>query len=306
MKVPTISAVVPVYNTEQYVGEALTAILTQTHPPDEVIVVDDGSTDRTQDELARFRTDIRVVRQSNCGVAGAMNRCFEESRSTYVAKCDADDVWEPDKLERQAETLRVHPEVDVALSGSRFFGLSEGPRAPYPGEGLLDRRELAMRLYRANFICSCTTVVRRSFHRQLGPFREDIACEDYDFWLRALAAGAVFFYDPNALVRCRAHSQQVSSNVLRMHEAEYTTHRWHSGLLENQHLVNKVLARDLSNVARALSDQDRPGEALAAFMSSFRHKPTLRVLVWMMVLSLPDRFRRPLADGLIATKRALT
>jgi glycosyltransferase involved in cell wall biosynthesis len=305
MKPPTISAVVPVYNTERYVGAALTAILSQTHPPDEVIVVDDGSTDGTQEELARFRGDIRVVKQSNLGVAGAMNRCFEEARGEYVAKCDADDIWEPDKLERQVETLLVHPEIDIALSGSRFFGLSEGPRAPYPGAGLLDPAVLARRLYDANFVCSCTTVIRRDLYRQLGQFSESIACEDYDYWLRALTAGAVFFYDPRDLVRCRAHPQQVSGNVLRMHEAEYTTHRLHSDLVEDSRFVEAILARDLSNIARVLSDQDRPREARAVFASSLRHKPTLRVLAWVIVLSIPDRVSRPLADGLVSIKRAL-
>jgi glycosyltransferase involved in cell wall biosynthesis len=305
MKAPTISAVVPVYNTERYVAEALTAILSQTRPPDEVVVVDDGSTDGTQEELARFRSDIRVVKQTNLGVAGAMNRCFEEARCDYVAKCDADDVWEPDKLERQVETLVAHPEIDIAVSGSRFFGLSDGPRAPYPEEGLLDPGELARRLYDANFVCSCTTVIRRSLYQKLGQFREDIACEDYDYWMRALAAGAVFFYEPDDLVRCRAHERQVSNNLLRMHEAEYTAHRLHADLVDDPRLVRAVQARDLSNIARVLSDQDRPREARAAFISSLRHKPTLRVLAWVMVLSAPDRLRRPLADRLVSLKRSL-
>jgi glycosyltransferase involved in cell wall biosynthesis len=305
MKPMTISAVVPAYNSERYIGETLTAILSQTRAPDEVIVVDDGSTDRTLDVLAGFSKEIRVVRQANRGVAGAMNTCFEEARCAYVAKCDADDIWELDKLERQVETLREYPEVDIVLTGARFFGLVEGPRAPYPDEGLLDRRQLAKRLYRANFICSCTTLVRRRLFRQLGPFDEEIACEDYDYWLRAVAAGAQFYYDPRQLVRCRAHPQQVSSDLLRMHEAEYTTHRLHSGLAENPGVVERTLARDLSNIARELRDQERPREARTIFLSSLLHRPTPRVLGWIIVLSLPAGVGRPLADRLVSIKRAL-
>jgi glycosyltransferase involved in cell wall biosynthesis len=305
MRSPTISAVVPVYNTERYVGESLTAILSQSHPPDEVIVVDDGSTDGTQDELARFGSEIRVVKQANLGVAGAMNRCFEESRGEYVAKCDADDIWEPYKLERQVQALLSNPEIDIALSGSQFFGLSEGQRAPYPGEGVLDPSDLAQRLYRANFVNSCTTVVRRRLYEQLGPFVERLPCEDYDYWLRALTAGAVFFYDPSELVRCRAHEQQVSNNLLRMHEGVYKVHGWHAGLVEDSRLVQKVLARDLSNIARVLSDQDSPREAREAFVSSLRRSPTLRVLAWVVVLSTPDPYRRMLADGLVSIKRTV-
>ena len=305
MKAPTISAVVPVYNTERYVAEALTAILSQTHPPDEVIVVDDGSTDGTLGELARFRGEIRVVRQGNLGVAGAMNRCFEESRCEYVAKCDADDVWELDKLERQIRAVLAHPEIDVAISGSRFFGSDEGVRAPYPGAGILDQRDLARRLYRANFVASCATLVRRGLHRQIGPFVEGLACEDYDFWLRAVAAGAVFFYDPNVLVKIRTHDNQVSGNLLRMHGAEYTAHCWHAELVDDARLVRKVRARDLSNIARVLSDEGRSREARATFVAALRQRLSPRLLAWVLVLSMPDRYRRPLADGLVSIRRTL-
>jgi glycosyltransferase involved in cell wall biosynthesis len=306
MKAPTISAVVPVYNTERYVAEALTAILSQTHPPDEVIVVDDGSTDGTLDELARFRGEIRVVRQGNLGVAGAMNRCFEESRGEYVAKCDADDVWELDKLERQIKAVLANPQIDVAISGACFFGSADGPRAPYPGAaGILDQRDLARRLYRANFVASCATLVRRSLHRQLGPFVEGLACEDYDFWLRAVAAGAVFFYDPSMLVKIRTHEDQVSGNLLRMHGAEYTTHGWHAGLVEDARLVRRVKARDLSNIARLLSDEGRPREARATFVAALRQRLSPRLLAWVLVLSMPDRYRRPLADRLVSIRRTL-
>jgi glycosyltransferase involved in cell wall biosynthesis len=305
MKAPTISAVVPVYNTERYVAEALTAILSQTHPPNEVIVVDDGSTDGTLDELARFRGEIRVVRQGNLGVAGAMNRCFEESRGDYVAKCDADDVWELDKLERQIEVVLANPEIDVAISGACFFGSAEGPRAPYPGAGVLDQRDLARRLYRANFVASCATLIRRRLHRQIGPFKEGFACEDYDFWLRAVAAGAVFFYDPTMLVKIRTHDNQVSSNLLRMHRAEYTTHGWYADLVDDARLVRKVKARDLSNIARLLSDEGKPREARATFVTALHQRLSPRLLAWVLVLSMPDRYRRPLAEKLVSIRRTL-
>jgi glycosyltransferase involved in cell wall biosynthesis len=305
MKSPTISAVVPVYNTERYVAEALTAILSQTHPPDEVIVVDDGSTDGTLLELERFRGEIRLIRQGNLGVAGAMNRCFEEARCDYMAKCDADDIWELDKLERQRQTILAHPEVDIAFGGARFFGGSEGPRAPYSGAGILDRRELARRLYRANFVCSGTTMVRRELHRRLGPFVEGFACEDYDYWMRAVAAGAVFFYDPRVLINYRTHENQVSGNLLRMHRAEYVAHGWHAELVEDARLVRKVRARDLSNIARELSDEDKPREARTAFVAALRQRFSPRLLAWVLVLSMPERYRRPLADGLVLIRRTL-
>lgn len=306
MKSPSISAVIRAYNVERYIGESLQAVLSQTHPPDEVVVVDDGSTDGTLGELARFRGEIRVVKQANMGVAAAFNRCFDESRGEYVASCDADDIWELDKLERQVEAIGAHPDIDIAIGGARFFGHTEGPRASYPGAGILNQRELARDLYRANFVCHSSTVISRRLYKRLGPMVDGILCEDYDYWLRALAANAVVFYDPTVLVGYRTHEDQVSNDLLRMHRAEYMVHSQHAGLVEDSRLAQRVLARDLSNIARVLSDEDRPHEARTAFVASLRRRPTLRVLAWVLVLSAPDWCRRSLADRLVSIKRALS
>jgi glycosyltransferase involved in cell wall biosynthesis len=304
--VPSISAVVAAYQAEEWIAETLESILGQTRPPDEVVVVDDGSTDGTARELERFAVEVRIVRQTNCGYAQAFNRSFSKARDDYIANCDADDIWEPDKLERQVEALLTQPEIDIAVSGVRFFGLTEGPRVTYPCAGLLERRELARRLYRANFVCSSSILIRRRLYEQLGPFRDSAApAEDYDYWLRALAAGAVFFYDPSVLVRYRAYAQQVSSNLLRMLDRTYSVHGWHSDLVEDSRLVRKVQARDLANIARVLSDNNRSREARSVFVSSLRRRPTLRTLAWVLVLSAPDRYGRPLADRLVSIKRKL-
>ena len=295
-----------VYNAEQYVGQALTAILSQTRPPEEVVVVDDGSTDGTSDELERFRGDVRIIRQANRGYAHAFNRSFGEARGDYIANCDADDIWEPDKLERQLQALLSNPEIDIAAGGVRFFGLVEVARVTYPRPGVLEPHELARRLYSANFVCSSSVLMRRRLYERLGPFCDEAApSEDYDYWLRALAARAVFFYDPSILVRYRAHSEQVSHSTLRMLDRTYAVHRRHAGVVNDPRLVQKVQARDLFNIARVLSDQSHSREARAVFVSSLRRSPTPRALAWILVLSAPDRACRPLADRLVSLKRAL-
>jgi glycosyltransferase involved in cell wall biosynthesis len=305
MSAPTISAIVTVYNGEHHIGESLQAILSQTRPPEEVVVVDDGSSDGTPGELARFGADIRVIRQANGGHANALNRGFREARGDYCAKCDADDIWTAEKLERQAKALAALPEIDVAFGGAWFFGLKEGPRAPYPDAGLLDRGDLLGRLYRANSICASSTLIRRELYERLGPFNEHLGAEDYDYWMRALRANARFYHDPSLLVRFRQHESNVSADKLKMHRAELLVHKWHADLLANPSLARKAIARDQRNIARALSDQDRPGEARAMFVSSLRQAPSLQGLAWALVLSTPERYRRSLADGLVSCKRTL-
>jgi hypothetical protein len=154
-------------------------------------------------------------------------------------------------------------------------------------------------------VCTSSVLLRRRLYEQLGPFRESAGSEDYDYWLRALASGAVFFYDPSILVRYRAHAQQVSQDLLRILDRTYAVHSRHSDLVEDSRLVRKVQAADLSRIARVLSDQDRRREARAAYLSSLRRKPTLRALAWILILSAPDQYGRPLADRAVSIKRAL-
>jgi glycosyltransferase involved in cell wall biosynthesis len=298
---PSISVVIPAHNAQEHIAETMRSILAQTHSAQEIIVVDDGSTDGTLQELAQFRGDVRVISQSNRGAAGAHNTGFGKARGDYVARCDADDLWEPTKLERQAQSLLAHPEIDIAFCGARSFGLSDGPFGPHPGEGLLHGRAFVQRLYRENLVCSSSTLIRRSLHHRLGPFVERLPCEDYEYWLRAPKAGAIFFYDPTVLVRYRRREGSVTADKLAMYRSELLAHRLHADLADSPTLVRKVLAHDLCNIGRALNRQGRRREARAAFVSSLRQSPTPRGLAWTLVLSTPERYGR----GLISLKRAL-
>lgn len=306
MTVPSISVVVPAYNAERHIAETLEAILAQTHAPDEVIVVDDGSSDGTPAELRRFGNAIRVVRQVNRGAGGAHNTGFGQARGDFVARCDADDIWEPCKLERQLDALRTHPEIDIAFSGARVFGLANGPYGESPGEGVLDSGRFWRTLYRANLVCASSIIMRRRLFDALGPFEASLVCEDYEFLLRAVAAGATFYHDPGELVRYRRHGSQVTHDRLRMTRATYLVHRRGALAPDDQRLVATVLAGDLSRIARLLVDEDRADEARGAFVQGLRLRPTPHALAWALLLSAPRGAGLALADRLLPLKRACT
>ena len=295
MTAASVSAVVPAYNAELYVAETLEAILSQTRPPDEVIVVDDGSTDGTRDELSRFGGDIRVVRQTNEGTAGAINTGCELARCDYVAVCAADDLWDTTKLERQVAALAVHSEIDVAFTGARVFGVVDRPFAEYvggtsPPAGLVvDRRSFARSLYRANMICASSSLVRLSLQRRLGPLAE--LTEDYELWLRALGAGAVFFYDPAELVRYRRHDTNVSLNAAGMYEATQSVHKRYEDVVDSPLFVRRVLAADNFHLAMAYLAENRTASARRSIRASLLHWPRAQTLVWATLLLAPARSR---------------
>ncbi len=302
---PTITVVVPVYNAERFLDESLRAVLGQTRPPDEVVVVDDGSTDGTGEVLRRFAGDVRVIRQENAGHAAAYNRGFAAARGDFVARSDADDVWLPAKLARQEELLRRHPEVDVAMTAAWVFGREERLFGDPPGDGVLDPVRFARALYTENSVCSSTVLVRRRLFERIGPFAPGLACEDYDFWLRAAAAGAVFAHDPEVLVRYRRHEANVTNDLLAMFRAAHLVHRRHAGLVDDPRLVRRVLALDLERIGRLLVDQERVPEARRTYRASLRRRPTPSTTAWALLLSLPARQRVAAVAAALRVKRRL-
>jgi glycosyltransferase involved in cell wall biosynthesis len=125
MDQPLISCIVPVYNGELYLGEAIHSILAQTYRPLEVIVVDDGSRDGTYDVAANYGDRLRYVRQANAGPGAARNHGLNLARGEYVAFLDADDIWHPEKLMRQMDRFRARAELQISVTHIQNFWILE-------------------------------------------------------------------------------------------------------------------------------------------------------------------------------------
>lgn len=126
---PTVSVVIPCYNGAAFLAETLRSVLGQTYAPLEVIVIDDGSTDNSATIAAGFGPPVRVVRQENRGESAARNRGIALARGDWVALLDADDLWEPEKLELQVHALRDAP-GDVVCVYTDFYHYLNGRRLP--------------------------------------------------------------------------------------------------------------------------------------------------------------------------------
>ncbi|MEO0957295.1 MAG: glycosyltransferase family A protein [Pseudomonadota bacterium] len=127
-RAPRASVIVPAYNAAATIAETLESLLAQTFTDFEIVIVDDGTPDRTLDVVALYDDPrIRVVRQANRGLAGARNGGLMAARGAYVGFCDADDLWEPGKLAAHVAHLDADPEVGISFSGSRLIDAASRP-----------------------------------------------------------------------------------------------------------------------------------------------------------------------------------
>jgi glycosyltransferase involved in cell wall biosynthesis len=110
---PLITVIIGAYNAERYLAEAIDSVLAQTHPSIELIVVDDGSTDRTGEIAEAYGASLRCIRQENGGMAAARNRAVPEARGSYLSFLDSDDRFPPDKLRSQLALFEADPELDI-------------------------------------------------------------------------------------------------------------------------------------------------------------------------------------------------
>src|SRR5437016_518542 len=183
---PTVSVLISSYNYGRFVGAALASVRAQTVANFEAVVVDDGSTDETWDVVSRFLDDprFRLVRQEHGGPSRAKSAGILRARCEHLAFLDADDAWEPTKLERQLEMFAADARLGIVFTRRRFID-PDGRPVERPQPAGVDQPGLG-ELFRQNFICFSSAVVRRTVAEHVGLFDAGLPLAlDYDFWLRA-------------------------------------------------------------------------------------------------------------------------
>jgi glycosyltransferase involved in cell wall biosynthesis len=226
----SVAVIIPAYNREDYIREALDSVLGQTHSADEVIVVDDGSSDRTA-EIAEAYPGVTVLRQKNGGASSARNHALSVATSDWVAFLDSDDVWRLDKLELQMAALAKNPGYDACTSNARAL---VGPDDPEdfgpPPLRLPPSDQIAPGLRGSLRVPPGTVVVKRELVRQVGGFDNDARpCEDWDLCLRLVAAKCRFLLVPEDLLFIRQHDSNISNQSYRMMDAELRAWDRHIG-----------------------------------------------------------------------------
>lgn len=197
-----VSVVMPVYNRERYVAEAIESLLGQSYRPLEIVVVDDGSTDGSADVARRYGPTVRCELQPHGGIAAARNRALALARGQYLAFLDSDDLWEEGQLVVQMEVLRSRPDLDQLFGHVREFKSPDLDPAlaaklicgeiPRPSQGL-------------------GAIIKAEAFRRVGPFRSHGKVGEFIDWqLRAKELGLQTLMLPQVVCQRRLHASNQS------------------------------------------------------------------------------------------------
>jgi glycosyltransferase involved in cell wall biosynthesis len=192
----TLSVVIPAYNREAYLGEAIASVLAQTYPVDEIIVVDDGSTDRTAAIARSYGQPVRCISQENQGTGAARNTGLNAARGSLIALLDSDDLWLERKLERQAAYLQANPGTDLVFCQMRPF---VSPEIDPAQASKFDLREIAA--------CNAQALLaRREAFARAGAFPTARDLPEFFPWFeRACDLGLTHHILPEVLLLRRIH-----------------------------------------------------------------------------------------------------
>jgi len=209
-KPTTVTVVIPTYNRHSLLARALRSLMAQTRPPDEIIVVDDGSTDGTGERLAREFPSVRYFAQERRGVSSARNRAIRAASGEWMGFLDSDDEWLPEKLARQLAVLAAQPDHHVCHTNEFWIrrGRKVNPRRVHAKRG----GRIFQHCLPLCVISPSSALIHRSVLKRVGLFDEGlIACEDYDLWLRVCAIYPVLYLEEPLVVKHGGHSDQLSA-----------------------------------------------------------------------------------------------
>jgi glycosyltransferase involved in cell wall biosynthesis len=305
MPQPLVTALIDTFNHERFIGEAIESVLSQDFPARsmEIVVVDDGSTDRTPQRVKKFAKRIRYVRKKNGGQASALNLGFASSRGDIVVMLDGDDVWLPHKVRRVVEEFEKNPAAGMVFHPYQFWQPDEDCQEDdltfLPVSGYLPDSPIAMRQFGG--FGTCSTAIRRKLAAELLPIppRLKIFADCY------LIAAAIFLAPvasmPECLTRYRHHEANLASILqpdqgrlaqrnVSFRAAREEIERWLAGRgFDQNHPAADTILRRMELVQRTLDfSLQSPGRA--KYFAYLRDHHRVYSLLWKAPRRLLNRF----------------
>jgi len=210
---PLVSIIIPAYNVASYVRDAIDSALAQTYKNIEIVVVNDGSTDATAEVLEPYRESGKIIYifQKNRGLSGARNTGIRVAKGEFVALLDSDDIFLPEKIEKQVGYLLAHPDYDVCYCDVWHFRDDAPEKMLKLNYAYYSSDAVFPNLLKKNFILPLSMVMRRSAIVRAGLFDETYRrSEDWECWVRLAYRGSKFYFLPEILGKCRIHPGSLS------------------------------------------------------------------------------------------------
>jgi glycosyltransferase involved in cell wall biosynthesis len=245
---PTVSVIIPAYNSAKYLPQAIDSVLQQTYNDYEIIIINDGSTDNTPEVIQPYLklSAVRYFAQENLGVSAARNRGLQEARGEFIAFLDADDIYFPDKLQAQIALFAAHPQIGIVNSGFRIIQEN--------GEPIMDVKrwkdipDLTPEIWLLHKpVLPSAMMYRKEWFDRVGEFDPELfSSEDVEVTLRMVAQGCQAMWLPEITIYYRRHQASVTwKHTLRQAE-------------NSEEMQNKFLARsDIPESMRKVERQSR-------------------------------------------------
>jgi glycosyltransferase involved in cell wall biosynthesis len=205
----TISVIIPTFNRRQLLERALTSVVNQTWAADEILCIDDGSTDETGHMVREKFPQVRYYRQTNKGISAARNRGIKQSKGTWLAFLDSDDSWHPSKLAAQTAALAAAPGHVICYTNETWIrnGKQVNPKKIHRKYG----GKIYDKCLPLCIISPSSVVIHRTVFTKIGLFDESLpVCEDYDLWLRVCAQYPVLYLEEPLMTKYGGHADQLS------------------------------------------------------------------------------------------------
>ncbi len=253
-----ISVVIPSYNRAHTLQRALQSVLAQHSPADEIIVVDDGSSDQTAELLQQY-PDVSLIQQNNKGVSAARNRGITAARGEWIALLDSDDEWLPDKLARIRQAQQQHP--DILLLHSNEIWIRNGVRVNPMNKHNKYGGDIFQHCLPLCVISPSAAVLHRKLFERCGLFKENLpACEDYDLWLRICHRYPVLYLADPLINKYGGHEDQLSRRYWGMDrfriQALHDLMQLDSLSDEQHHLTQSMLIKKLTILLKGAHKHD--------------------------------------------------
>ncbi|MCK4810115.1 MAG: glycosyltransferase family 2 protein [Candidatus Omnitrophica bacterium] len=300
-----MNVIIPAFNSELYIGQAIESVLAQTYRDIEIIIVDDGSTDSTKEVVEKYMgpqsqhatkspMNICYIYQENRGPAAARNKGIEYAQGEYVAFLDADDRWVDKKIETQIKLFKNNSTLELIHTDYSSFDL----QANVNNSGYTNKfkkcfaGDIFFSLFRENFIRTSSVLLKRESFKKGGVFNESLSMsEDYDLWLRLTKGRKITGYIDLPLVQVRRHNSHITRDVRN-------TYFWVDKAIEKticafpdvrkklNQLLPYRLAKNHFTIGYKLFCVNKNDEARKEFKRSLKFKFKLKTLKYLVLTYL--------------------